>query len=118
MWNTWVQSLDQDNPLEKGMATHSSILAWKIPWKRSLEDHSPWGCNELDTIERLTTPLSPEFSLFWPLYVWINMAQMRMVRCLVLVAVTGNLGIEPHPLVLKVISDFALLPCHVYLCLG
>ena len=29
---TWVQSLGQENPLEKGMATHSSILAWRIPW--------------------------------------------------------------------------------------
>ena len=29
---TWVQSLDQENPLEKEMATHSSILAWEIPW--------------------------------------------------------------------------------------
>ena len=29
---TWVRSLGQDNPLEKGMATHSSILAWRIPW--------------------------------------------------------------------------------------
>ena len=28
----WVQSLSQENPLEKGMATHSSILAWRIPW--------------------------------------------------------------------------------------
>ena len=28
----WVISLDQEDPLEKGMATHSSILAWKIPW--------------------------------------------------------------------------------------
>ena len=28
----WVQSLDQDDPLEKGMATHSSILAWRIAW--------------------------------------------------------------------------------------
>ena len=32
MQETWVQSLDQENPLEKGMATHCSILAWKIPW--------------------------------------------------------------------------------------
>ena len=31
-WETWVQSLGQDDPLEKEMATHSSILAWKIPW--------------------------------------------------------------------------------------
>ena len=32
MWETRVQSLGQEDPLEKEMATHSSILAWKIPW--------------------------------------------------------------------------------------
>ena len=32
MWETWVQLLGQEDPLEKGMATHSSILAWRIPW--------------------------------------------------------------------------------------
>ena len=32
IWETWVQSLSQEDLLEKGMATHSSILAWKIPW--------------------------------------------------------------------------------------
>ena len=32
MWETWVQSLGWENLLEKEMATHSSILAWKIPW--------------------------------------------------------------------------------------
>ena len=32
MWETRVQSLGWEDPLEKGMATHSSILAWKIPW--------------------------------------------------------------------------------------
>ena len=32
MWETWVQSLSWEDPLEKRMATHSSILAWKIPW--------------------------------------------------------------------------------------
>ena len=31
MQETWVHSLDQEDPLEKGMATHSSILAWRIP---------------------------------------------------------------------------------------
>ena len=42
---TWVQSLGQENPLEKVMATHSSILAWRIPWKgeagglQSIESH-------------------------------------------------------------------------------
>ena len=32
MWETQVQFLGQEDPLEKGMATHSSILAWRIPW--------------------------------------------------------------------------------------
>ena len=32
MWDTWVQSLGQEDLLEKEMATHSSTLAWKIPW--------------------------------------------------------------------------------------
>ena len=32
IWETQVQSLDQEDPLEKKMATHSSILAWRIPW--------------------------------------------------------------------------------------
>ena len=32
MQKTWVQSLGQENPLEEGMVTHSSILAWRIPW--------------------------------------------------------------------------------------
>ena len=32
MWETWVQSLEKGRSLEKGMATHSRILAWRIPW--------------------------------------------------------------------------------------
>ena len=32
MWETWVQSLGWKDPLEEGMAAHSSILAWRIPW--------------------------------------------------------------------------------------
>ena len=32
MWETWVRSLGREDPLEKAMATHSGILAWKIPW--------------------------------------------------------------------------------------
>ena len=32
VWETWVRSLGQEDPLEKGKATHSSILAWRIPW--------------------------------------------------------------------------------------
>ena len=32
MWETWVQSLGWEDPLEKGKGTHSSILAWRVPW--------------------------------------------------------------------------------------
>jgi len=36
MWETWVCSLGWEDPLEKGMATHSSILSWRIPWTQEL----------------------------------------------------------------------------------
>ena len=38
-----VQSLGQEDPLEKEMATHSSILAWEIPWIEELEGNRLWG---------------------------------------------------------------------------
>ena len=54
MRETWVQSLGREDPLEKEMATHFSILAWRIPWRRSLVGYSPLGHKESDTTERLT----------------------------------------------------------------
>ena len=51
MQETQVQSLDQEDPLEEEMATHSSILAWKFPWTEDLVGHSPWGCKESDMTE-------------------------------------------------------------------
>ena len=45
MQETQVQSLDQEDPLETGMATHSSILAWRILWREEPGvGYSPWGC--------------------------------------------------------------------------
>ena len=41
MWETWVQSLGQKDPLGKGMATHSSILAWRIPWTEEPDGLQP-----------------------------------------------------------------------------
>ena len=49
MQETWVLSLGQEDSLEKEMATHSSILAWEIPWTESLVGYNPWGHKELDT---------------------------------------------------------------------
>ena len=53
MQETRVQSLGWEDLLEKEMATHSSILAWKISWWKSLVGYSPWGCKESDTTEPL-----------------------------------------------------------------
>ena len=53
MWETSVWPLSQEDPLEKGMATHSSVLAWRILW--SLTGYSPWGRKESDTTEWLTS---------------------------------------------------------------
>ena len=50
-----VQSLGWEDPLEKEMETHSSILAWRIHGQRSLVGYSPWGRKELDRTERLST---------------------------------------------------------------
>ena len=44
MQETWVRSLDQEDPLEKRMATHSSILAWRIPWTEE-----PGGPKSMDS---------------------------------------------------------------------
>ena len=54
MHETQVRSLGLEDPLEKEMAegileTHSSILAWNIPWTRSLVVYSPWDHKESDT---------------------------------------------------------------------
>ena len=46
IWETWVPPLGWEDPLEKGEATHSSILAWKIPGL-----YSPWGRKESDMTE-------------------------------------------------------------------
>ena len=51
---TRVRSLGQEGPLQKGMATHSSILAWKIPWTEEPGGLQSMGRIESDRTERLT----------------------------------------------------------------
>ena len=53
---TQVQSLGGEDPLKKEMATHRSILAWKIPWTESLAGYSPWGRKESDTTKATKPP--------------------------------------------------------------
>ena len=53
MWETWLRSLGGEDPLEKEMATHSSILAWRIPWTEEPGGLQSTGCKESDTTEQL-----------------------------------------------------------------
>ena len=51
MWETWVQSLGWEDPLEKGMAIHSSILSWRIPMDRGAWRATLHRVTESDTTE-------------------------------------------------------------------
>ena len=51
VWETWVQFLGWNVPLEKEVETHSSILAWRIPWTGEPGGYTPWGQKELDMTE-------------------------------------------------------------------
>ena len=60
MQETWVWYLGWEDPVEKGKATHSSILAWRIPWV-----YSPWGHKKSDTTEQLS--------------LWISSAEVELI---------------------------------------
>ena len=102
MPETQVRSLGQEDPLEKELATHSSILAWEIPWKEELGRlYSPWGHKELDMTKQLTHThvtsnrgkmVLPLFSTYSTYHLgagalvgefWINGSQMLTYRTIV-----------------------------------
>ena len=73
MQETWVRSLGWEDPLEKEMATHSSILAWRIPWMEEPGGATVHGVAESDTTERIhfrnyltTILLEDSFSVLKP----------------------------------------------------
>ena len=63
MQETQVQFLGQEEPLEEGIATHSSILAWRIPWTEEPGGLQSMCRKETDTTEELILPLSLLFRL-------------------------------------------------------
>ena len=63
---TWVQALGWEDPLEEGMATHSSILTWRIPWTEEPGGLQFMGHKESDTAEPLT------WSFTFPLRIFAN----------------------------------------------
>ena len=72
MQDTQVQSLGREDPLEKGMATNSSILAWRISWMKSLASYSLWGHKEFDMTEQptLLVPFSVAKFCFFSSWLW------------------------------------------------
>ena len=54
MQESQVQALGWEDPLEEGMSTYSSTLAWRTPWTEELGGYSPWGRKESDTTEQVT----------------------------------------------------------------
>ena len=69
MQETWVQSLGGEDPLEKGTATRSSILAWRIPWTEYPGVlYSPWGHKESDMTDSLSMPTMLSVPLF---FTWV-----------------------------------------------
>ena len=62
MWETWVRSLSQKDPLEKEMATHSSVLAWEIPWRE--EPGGPQSMGSQRVGPNLATITTSTFSLW------------------------------------------------------
>ena len=81
MWETWVRSLGQEDPLEKEMATHSSILAWRIPWTEEPGGlYSPWGHKESDMTERLHSHFSNLEKHFFFFFHKESLGKMRTER--------------------------------------
>ena len=77
MQETWVQSLDWEDPLEKEMATHSSILAWRIPWREEPCGHSPWDRKKSKMTKRLTLLFMNINSQTFPMYLWAYFINYR-----------------------------------------
>ena len=73
---TWVQSLGWEDPLERGMATHSSILAWRSAMHRGAWQ-ATWGCKQLDMTEWLT-----HTHMRTPTGKWIHVTHFIVIFCI------------------------------------
>ena len=83
---TWVQSLVWEDPLEKRMATHSSIPAWRIPMNRGVwQGYSPWSHKQWDINEPLSTLLhnkwAPNWAVLKPFHSWSHTGQIPLSTC-------------------------------------
>ena len=73
VWKNWIQSLGREDPLEKDMATHSRVLAWRTHWQRSLVSYSPWTHKESDMTKQRTLSL---FFIYSSVYMSVPISQV------------------------------------------
>ena len=84
MQKTWVQSLSWEDPLEKGTATCSSLLAWRIPWTKESVGYSPWGHKESDMMVLCicpSQPPNPSHPLLPPLCTQVCSPYLHLYSC-------------------------------------
>ena len=74
MQETWVQSLGWEDPLEKGVVTHSSILAWEIPWTEEPGGLQPMGLQKSQTRLSDETTTNNKFNLNLNGHIWLVVA--------------------------------------------
>ena len=91
MQETWVRSLGWEDPLEKGIAAHSNILAWRIPWTEEPGGLLSMGSQELDTTEQLTQEkfhlsLSHKSNCLPYFHFFPNQISNSYLPCIVLIA--------------------------------
>ena len=76
MQETQVQSLGQEDPLEKGMATLSNIHAWRMPWTEEPGGlYSSWGCKSRTRLSDYTTTTSKSFIWIFSPTNWVSVVQ-------------------------------------------
>ena len=98
MQETRAWSLGWEDLLEKGTVTHSSILAWRIPWMRGLAGYGPWSHKELDMTEWLTVSLSRtkvKENLFM---IALNVCMKKIYICYFSLCFTGQKKRNGHTL--------------------
>ena len=118
MWEAWVRSLDWEDALEEGMATHSSFLAWRIPMDRGAWWVAVHGVAESDTPEPLSTesPFVPAAQSQFPRAMWkepcgigtcrgfyyrwtLNLGNLNLIEC------EGCLAFAPEKDIIFTILD-------------
>ena len=106
MQETQIRSLDWEDLLEKGMTSHSSTLAWRIPWTASLMGYSPWGFRGTWlSDEHFTSLLWHDSSTFKHFYLFkISFVGIELIYNVVLVS-----GVQQSDYVIHIFIHFQIL---------